>query len=180
MAYQSWSVVFGEQPSATKWNILGTNDASFNDGTGIGVDTITPLQWTNPYCFSANSTAAQNSGNGAFAKTLFATEEYDYNSNYATSRFTCTVGGVYHFNACVETTASAAILILALFKNGSEVKRGMDDRQAATVGGSAIVSADVLLVATDYIEVYCYGNTTLALGTTAAEMYFSGHLVRAT
>lgn len=36
MAYQSWSVVFGEQPSASKWNILGTNDASFNDGTGIG------------------------------------------------------------------------------------------------------------------------------------------------
>lgn len=36
MAYASWSVVFGEQPSAAKWNILGTNDASFNDGTGIG------------------------------------------------------------------------------------------------------------------------------------------------
>ena len=35
MAYASWSVSFGEQPSASKWNILGTNDASFNDGTGI-------------------------------------------------------------------------------------------------------------------------------------------------
>lgn len=35
MGYSSWSVVFGEQPSAAKWNILGTNDASFNDGTGI-------------------------------------------------------------------------------------------------------------------------------------------------
>lgn len=42
MAYQSWSVVFGEQPSAAKWNILGTNDASFNDGTGIADATITP------------------------------------------------------------------------------------------------------------------------------------------
>lgn len=41
MAYASWSVVFGEQPSAAKWNILGTNDASFNDGTGIGNATIT-------------------------------------------------------------------------------------------------------------------------------------------
>lgn len=29
MAYSSWSVVFGEQPSAAKWNILGTNDAHF-------------------------------------------------------------------------------------------------------------------------------------------------------
>lgn len=29
MAYSSWSVVFGEIPSAAKWNILGTNDAHF-------------------------------------------------------------------------------------------------------------------------------------------------------
>lgn len=40
MAYASWSVVFGEQPSAAKWNILGTNDAAFNamiqpDGTAV-------------------------------------------------------------------------------------------------------------------------------------------------
>lgn len=40
MAYQAFSVVFGEQPSAAKWNILGTNDAEFNsliqrDGTGL-------------------------------------------------------------------------------------------------------------------------------------------------
>jgi hypothetical protein len=30
MAYASWSVIFGEQPTAAKWNILGTNDAEFN------------------------------------------------------------------------------------------------------------------------------------------------------
>jgi hypothetical protein len=30
MAYAVFSVVFGEQPSAAKWNILGTNDAEFN------------------------------------------------------------------------------------------------------------------------------------------------------
>lgn len=35
MSYSSWSVVFGEQPSAAKWNILGENDESFNDGTGF-------------------------------------------------------------------------------------------------------------------------------------------------
>jgi len=31
MAYNSWSVTYGEQPSATKWNYLGTNDAFFED-----------------------------------------------------------------------------------------------------------------------------------------------------
>lgn len=33
--YASWSVVFGEQPSAAKWNILGTNDADFDTRTTI-------------------------------------------------------------------------------------------------------------------------------------------------
>lgn len=44
MAYAAWSVVFGEQPSASKWNILGTNDASFNDGTGIASSAITAVK----------------------------------------------------------------------------------------------------------------------------------------
>ena len=40
MAYSPWSVSFGEQPTADKWNMLGTNDASFNDGTGIGTNAV--------------------------------------------------------------------------------------------------------------------------------------------
>lgn len=35
MAYTSWSVVFGEQPSAAKWNQLGTNDALFDSAIGV-------------------------------------------------------------------------------------------------------------------------------------------------
>lgn len=45
MAYSAWSVVFGEQPSAAKWNILGTNDAHFNTwitGTRYAVGAIAP------------------------------------------------------------------------------------------------------------------------------------------
>jgi len=30
MAYEAWSVVFGEQPTADKWNKLGSNDADAN------------------------------------------------------------------------------------------------------------------------------------------------------
>lgn len=36
MAYASWSVTFGEQPSAAKWNVLGTNDAYFDSLVGSG------------------------------------------------------------------------------------------------------------------------------------------------
>jgi hypothetical protein len=39
MAYAAWSVIAGEQPTTSKWNILGTNDASFNDGSGLAFTT---------------------------------------------------------------------------------------------------------------------------------------------
>jgi hypothetical protein len=39
MTYTAFSVVFGEQPSAAKWNLLGANDAALRDGSG--------QQWAN-------------------------------------------------------------------------------------------------------------------------------------
>lgn len=47
MSYASWSVVFGEQPSASKWNILGTNDAFFNTqvGSNFGSGTTSTVWW---------------------------------------------------------------------------------------------------------------------------------------
>jgi hypothetical protein len=45
MAYQSWSVVFGEQPSASKWGILGTNDATFDTYIGGGTNAIQQVQY---------------------------------------------------------------------------------------------------------------------------------------
>lgn len=33
--YTAWSVIAGEQPTAAKWNQLGSNDASFNNGNGF-------------------------------------------------------------------------------------------------------------------------------------------------
>ena len=40
MAYTAWSVVYGEQPTAAKWNQLGANDAGFRDGTNINNSAI--------------------------------------------------------------------------------------------------------------------------------------------
>lgn len=42
MVYVPWSVTAGEVPTAAKWNILGTNDASFNDGTGFADGIVKP------------------------------------------------------------------------------------------------------------------------------------------
>lgn len=40
MAYTAWSVVFGEQPTAAKWNQLGENDAGFKTGDNIDDNAI--------------------------------------------------------------------------------------------------------------------------------------------
>lgn len=37
MAYTAWSVVYGEQPTAAKWNQLGANDAGFRDGSNFAL-----------------------------------------------------------------------------------------------------------------------------------------------
>lgn len=46
------------QPSAAKWNILGTNDASFNNGTGLGDDTILATKMALAATSSANGGTA--------------------------------------------------------------------------------------------------------------------------
>lgn len=38
--YTPWSVTAGEVPTTAYWNILGSNDASFNSGTGINDSAI--------------------------------------------------------------------------------------------------------------------------------------------
>lgn len=40
MSYSAQTFVADEQPTTAKWNILWSNDASFNDGTGIADDAI--------------------------------------------------------------------------------------------------------------------------------------------
>lgn len=61
MVYTAWSVVFGEQPSASKWNQLGTNDAHFYSflGDNLAWQSWTPTfaNWTIGTGGSAGTTA---------------------------------------------------------------------------------------------------------------------------
>lgn len=45
--YSAWSVVFGEQPSASKWNIIGTNMAAVDEriGANFSSGTDSPIWW---------------------------------------------------------------------------------------------------------------------------------------
>lgn len=56
MSYSSWSVVFGEQPSASKWNILGTNDAFFYTYTGEGTNAIQQMVYNTDSAVATGTT----------------------------------------------------------------------------------------------------------------------------
>lgn len=181
MAYSSWSVSFGEQPSTAKWNILGTNDASFNNGTGIANLATNVTSISNPYKFRARRSTAQTTTGGAFTKIQFATEDFDTNNNYdnATNyRYTAPVSGFYQVNARCSGNGNTQ-LVIALYKNGSVYQRGSHNSVNAVDG--VVYSDLVQLTAADYIEIFLFGDTGVALETSAgSQSYFSAYLVSQT
>lgn len=191
--YTPWSVTALEVPNATKWNLLGGNDASFNDGDGIADDAIVARHISgfdksnltadvNPYKFRAYSNTTQNSGNGAFAVVALNTENFDSNSNFASNTYTVPVSGFYLVGGRIHTTSNPTRLIVTVYKNGTEVARGDDisDDDAQLAGSAVSVSSLLQLTAGDTIDMRSFGNTTLVLVGGSDLCYFWGVLLSRT
>ena len=133
--------------------------------------------------FSAYPSGNQTISNATFTKVTYDTEEFDTNSNFASSRFTPTVAGYYQVNARVVFNGFAlSQTILAIYKNGSESKRlgQIPNSTSSSVCpmGSALIYMNG---STDYLEIYIRqdsGTSQTMLGSYAAEAYFQGFLVR--
>ncbi len=181
------SFVFGEQPSATKWNYLWDNDYALADGSGIEDDAIIARHISafdksnltsdiNPYKFSVYRNAAANSGNGGIAKVAFDTEVYDSNNNFAAGAYTAPVTGFYQFNWSIRFAAGDKDLASAIIVNNVQLRipeiRG-NSSFAINVGSSCLLG----LTATDVVEIGAYGSTTQALVPGAQNCYFDGYLV---
>lgn len=183
MGYASWSVVFGEQPSAAKWNILGTNDSSFNDSTGINLQYANLTGISNPYKFSAyKSSATQTINTGADTKVTFDVEEFDTNNNFATSTYTCPVAGFYLFVVSLgyNAVASGTRLLPRVYKNGASNKVG-DDKMTNAAAGTSQLQALIQCAASDTIEGYgtpVGANTVLT--NTQSQTFFQGVLLSKT
>lgn len=178
MAYQAWSVVFGEQPSAAKWNILGTNDATFD--TLLGTYGV-----RNPYCFRAYASGNTTIADNADTKVLFATEEYDHNNNFSSSTYTAPITGIYHFDGKVAfntTIASGVLAYPLIYVNGASVFTGMALGSAFTTAAAFTISGDVSVTAAQTVELWMYQDSggTEATQASQSNTWFSGHLVHAT
>lgn len=128
--------------------------------------------------FSAYPSATQSLTANTVTKLLFATEEFDTNSNFASSRFTPTVAGYYQINgAFLAASVGRTYNVIYVYKNGAEYKLGQAGNSTTGVGTSVSVLV-YLNGSTDYVEIYGLNGLTQSTSGTSSENYFQGAMVR--
>jgi hypothetical protein len=160
--------------------VTATNRAiTLPDATGTLLSTATPGVPIAGAAFSAYQSSAQSVSNATFVKLTINTKEFDTSTAFdATTnyRFTPTVSGYYQVSAAVAYSNTTQDILVTIFKNGSEFKRGNYSR-----GANACVSALVFFNgSTDYVESYTYQSSGGALNNVAgaASTYFQAAMVR--
>lgn len=153
-----------------------------------GPFSISGKQAVNGPAFSAYANATlQTITSGSQQKVLFQTEEFDTNSNFASSRFTPTVEGYYQLNAEVRLDGASGTgeMMIILYKNGSEYKRGTNQSgtQIASNFWAMQVSSVVYANGTgDYFEIYVQQGSGGSVSVTAvnnpAITWFNGCMLR--
>jgi hypothetical protein len=193
MAYSSWSVVFGEQPSTAKWNILGANDASFNDGTGIfGLKKDLLVTDSNPYKFSVYKSANQTGITDLVdTKVTWDTENFDTNNNFASDKYTVPVTGFYQINCYIrgESANNTGVALTVYMKKNGATPIANGGSLYPTVGSAqtpvsfGVISGLFKLTAGDYLEIFInfdVGSSTATVAGTQQYSSFSGFLVSRT
>jgi hypothetical protein len=159
-------------------SITGLVAGGLPDATITQAEIATNVAGTGP-AFSAYKSSAQTPTSATFTKVTFETEEWDTNSNFASSRFTPTVAGYYQINSVVNYSLNANTCLISIYKNGSEYKRGVQVSIGSQGSAAVNVSGGVYLNgSTDYVEIYIYQQSATAI-TTNTTTYFDGALVRA-
>ena len=133
--------------------------------------------------FSARNSTNQSITSATFTKVTLDTEDFDTNSNFASSTFTPTVAGYYQINCILRINGVAVTSsTIVIYKNGSAFIRIAETNSSIgddfTLAGSSIVSCNGT---TDTIEMYglitaTTPNFNFANGTACCRM--SGTLVR--
>lgn len=136
--------------------------------------------------FSAYGAAAQTLTAGVYTKATLGSEDYDTNSNFASSTFTPTVAGYYQLNLklSIASTTSITTVIADFRKNGSGANNGRALQFGVALGTFAILSASNIMYfdgVSDYCEIWVYldGVGTLSISSNDKNTtFFQGTLVR--
>ena len=154
----------GSTPT-TAVTIDGSQNVTFAKGFTVGA-TAAPA-------FSVSSTALVSSAASTFTKITYDTEDFDTNSNFASSRFTPTVAGYYQVNAAINN-GTGTQTVSTIYKNGSEFKTGTN-----FAAYTAVASATIYMNgSTDYLEFYVYTSNTSNTSGGIGNTVFQGCLIR--
>jgi hypothetical protein len=149
-----------------------------NDGAVTQAKLGTGVAGNGP-AFSAYASGTTSISAGTRVKITFATEVFDTNNNFASSRFTPTVAGYYQINLSYQDTGTSTILQAELYKNGSTFTTGGYVGTAAAFYMAALSVLVYMNGTTDYLEGYCYSSATASVGGSSTANFFNGSLVRA-
>ena len=149
-------------------NTLFTSDGNGNLTT----------QEINYPAFSTSLTSNQSLTSSTYTKVIFDTEIYDTDNAYDTStgRFTCSSGkaGKYLFTATVSMSSNFTYVQLDFYKNGSSIYRGTAVRNDTS---ATTVTATINLSASDYVEVFCFQDSTNSAEGGGNHTHFHGHRI---
>ena len=171
------ALISGGVSTAPSWGKIGLTThisgtlAQANGGTGV----------TNIPAFSATPTTTQAVTSATYTKVNFGTENFDTNSNFASSRFTPTVAGYYFISGSIYSvsTAAATYIWAVVYKNGALAFGGNLNAPVSSVDGVGTVNGLLYMNgSSDYVEMYCYLAGTSPVIQTGTLTVFSGVLVR--
>ena len=130
--------------------------------------------------FSAYKSGNQNITSATYTKVTFDVEDFDTNSNFASSTFTPTVAGYYQINAGVYGIGTSTTYVQAsIYKNGTTFKNTLSASQSSTNATGFISSVVYLNGTTDYVEIYASVNgTSPQIQGPVQNTYFNGAMVR--
>jgi hypothetical protein len=160
------------------------------NGTVLTADSAeaTGLKWaaggSSLPTFSAYANTNQSFSTATWTKVTLGTEEWDTNTNFASSRFTPTVAGYYTICGRIDLSgfSSASTGYVAIYKNGSIYKVLFSMQNAYTSSGAGGSSTVYLNGSTDYVELYTYmsaGTPVITGGSGLTEAtWFNGVGVR--
>jgi hypothetical protein len=161
-------------------SITGLVAGGLPDATITQPELATGVAGTGP-AFRATANTTTTLSANTWTKVNYATETWDTNNNFASSRFTPTVAGYYQINAAFGEGLSAVAMnfYIAIYKNGAAFNTMQ--YVAATAWYTNVPTSAMVYCngTTDYIEIYAFTSSAYTNTASAFTNYFDGTLVRA-
>ena len=150
------------------------------DNSGTLLSNASTFAGTGP-SFSAHPSAGTTLSANTWTKINYATELWDTNNNFASSRFTPTVAGYYQINAAFGEglSSSQMALYIAIYKNGVSEKYMQYITANAWYTNAPINGIVYCNGTTDYLEIYAHTSSAYTNEVKKQTNFFEGFLARA-